>query len=131
VETQLDKIHQLNSKFAASYREGIDDAQMNDTFCESFRRSAVYVFSRLNQQLRLHVAQGNKLPYGIILLLFAHGYDIFRNPNNQTIIFKNYLTEKKRSANQLDYLELRSWLSSSDEYVLTEVMNLMLKAYFG
>lgn len=79
----------------------------------------------------MHVAQGNKLPYGIVLLLFAHGYDVFRNPNNQTIIFKNYLTEKNKGSNKLDYLELRSWLSSSNENILTEVINLMLKAYFG
>ena len=51
----------------------------------------------------MHVALGNKLPYGIILLLFAHGYEVFKNSNNQTIIFKNYLTEKNKSAINLDY----------------------------
>ena len=46
------------------------------------------------------------------------------------IIFKEYLEEKKKAAEKIDFSELREWMGKSKEGVLNAIAKNIIKIYF-
>ena len=58
--------------------------------------------------------KGNKLNYILALVVISHAFNnIFADHESLGVIFKEYFEEKKKTVKEIDYSDLRSWMSSS------------------
>ena len=66
-----------------------------------------------------------------IFLLFSNDFNLFREEKQQEIVFRAYLSERKMQVPNLNYNDLKNWLSKSSEQVLKKTADQMLRVYFG
>lgn len=75
--------------------------------------------------------KGNKLNYILALVVISHAFNnIFADHESLGVIFKEYFEEKKKTVKEIDYSDLRSWMSSSKEPVLNNIAKSIIKIYF-
>ena len=66
-----------------------------------------------------------------IFLLFSNDFNLFNEEKQQEIVFRAYLSERKMQVTDLNYNDLKNWLSKSSEQVLKKTADQMLRVYFG
>lgn len=131
-ENYLKQISEINSKFKTAFTYQIKDVDFENEFKESYRKSTIYIFGALRETLKNKNRKGNKLNYVLSLLVISHAFNnIFSDLQNLGIILKDYLDEKKRSVDKIDYSELRMWMSNSKEATLINIAKSIIKIYFG
>ena len=75
--------------------------------------------------------KGNKLNYTLALLVISHAFNnIFADTENLREIFREYLEEKKRQVEKIDFSELRQWMSKSKDATLNGIAKTIIKIYF-
>ena len=75
--------------------------------------------------------KGNKLNYLLSMLVISHAFNnIFSDLENLKLIFHEYLEEKKRTVEKIDFSELREWMTKSKENVLNNIAKNIIKIYF-
>jgi hypothetical protein len=76
--------------------------------------------------------KGNKLNYLLSMLVISHAFNnIFSDHESLSIIFQEYLSEKKKTTDKIDFTELRDWMGKSSEVVLNNIAKKIIKIYFA
>ena len=74
--------------------------------------------------------KGNKLHYLLTLLVISHAFNnLFHEVEHLEVIFKPYLEERKAEANEIDYSDLKAWLSAGSPDTLIKVAIAVIKLY--
>ncbi len=130
-EDYLKEISEINSKFKSAFDRDIEEKDFESQFKDSYRKSTIYIFGVLREILKSKTKKGNKLNYILALVVISHAFNnIFADHESLGVIFKEYFEEKKKTVKEIDYSDLRSWMSSSKEPVLNNIAKSIIKIYF-
>lgn len=124
----LPEIAKSNPEFAGGFRESIDEVEFDGAFKRSYRESTRLVYQVLKRQLGTH--QGNNLPYMFTMNAISHAFNqLFSSEGAIQQIFRVFLTYKNIQPKDINYTELREWLSKSSEDTLTRVVTEILTIF--
>lgn len=85
----------------------------------------------LRESLKNRTKKGNKLNYVLSLLVISHAFNnIFEDIENLREIFKEYVEERKKPIEKVDFSDLRQWMSKSKESTLNNIAKTIIKIYF-
>jgi hypothetical protein len=74
--------------------------------------------------------KGNRPFFTLTMLVISHAFNrIFEDKESLEEIFKAYLEEKAVKAEEIDYSDLRMWLSRQRSDKLIEVSNAVINLY--
>ena len=75
---------------------------------------------------------GNKLNYNLAILVISHVFNhIFSDEENVKKIFEEYLKEKSRTVETIDYSELREWMTRASAGQLNMLAKQIIQLYFA
>ena len=130
-EDVLKDISEINSKFGAAFNQDITEKEFENEFKESYRKSTIYIFGVLREALKTRTKKGNKLNYILSLLVISHAFNnIFADHEHLREIFKEYVEERKKPVEKMDFSDLRQWMSKSKETTLNNIARTIIKIYF-
>jgi hypothetical protein len=75
---------------------------------------------------------GNKLNYNLAILVISHVFNhIFSDGENVKTIFEEYLKDKSRTLETIDYSELREWMTRASPGQLNMLAKQIIQLYFA
>ena len=64
-------------------------------------------------------------------MVISHAFNnIFSDTENLREIFKDYIEDRKKPIEKLDFSDLRQWMSKSKETTLNNIARTIIKIYF-
>ena len=127
VEPELPKICKINQHFKNSFNHSGNQAENDKYFWKCFPYSSQLVFKTLKEKTQ----KDQKSYLSSIFLLFSNDFNLFNEEKQHEIVFRAYLSERKMQVTDLNYNDLKNWLSKSSEQVLKKTADQMLRVYFG
>lgn len=90
----------------------------------------MYVFHKLKKFVKENNT-GNKYNYFLALAVISHIFNrLFFEKEHLPKIFKGYLEQQKGSANNIDYDELREWMSKATPMQLNAITRNIINQFF-
>lgn len=126
----LEEISKINNKFHEAFTPSVVETDFEDPFKRSYRKSTLYTFDKLKKFMKDKNA-GNKYNYFLALSVICHVYNrIFKEKENATKVFREYLEKTHQRIDDIDYGKLREWMSGASPMELNAITKGIINRYF-
>lgn len=130
----MEEIKKINHKFDKICEPNITDDEFSGIFKESYRESTGRAFTKVREKFSEvnKASNGNFFPYMTTLITICHGFNwIMDCPREDLeVIFAEFVTTNDLKGKQMDYSNLKAWMSHQSKDKLKPIMKSVFK-YFG